>query len=148
MHPLQFLVPLDPLVAAGSVLPFVVLALVVANMLTRFLAHRVHVRQAETGEDDDALSRYTPHTATTVLLVLASFAFMIVEPHGGMVMSVLVLGVFLADFFEFEARKVEARNDMEIERPKAAVTASLVVLLYASYQSLFFLVEPIWTAII
>jgi hypothetical protein len=148
MQPLQFLVPLDPLVAAESIIPFVVLALVVANMVTRLLAHRTHVRQAEEGDDDELLSRYTPHTATTVLLVLASFAFLIVAPHGGMVMSVLVLGVFLADFFEFESRKVEARNEMTMERPKAALTASFVALLYAGFQSLFFLVEPIWTAII
>jgi hypothetical protein len=148
MQPLQFLVPLDPLVAAESVIPFVVLALVVANMVTRLLAHRTHVRQAEEGDDDDLVSRYTPHTVTTVLLVLASFAFLIVAPHGGMVMSVLVLGVFLADFFEFESRKVEARNEMTMERPKAALTASFVALLYAGFQSLFFLVEPIWTAII
>jgi hypothetical protein len=148
MQPLQFLVPLDPLVAAESVIPFVVLALVVANMVTRLLAHRVHVRQAEEGDDDELLSRYTPHSVTTVLLVLASFAFLIVAPHGGMVMTVLVLGVFLADFFEFESRRVEARNEMEMERPKAAVTASLVALLYAGFQSLFFIVEPIWTTIV
>ena len=148
MQPLQFLVPLDPLVAAESVIPFVILALVVANMVTRLLAHRAHVRQAEEGDDDELLSRYTPHSVTTVLLVLASFAFLIVAPHGGMVMTVLVLGVFLADFFEFESRRVEARNEMEMERPKAAVTASLVALLYAGFQSLFFIVEPIWTTIV
>jgi hypothetical protein len=35
-----------------------------------------------------------------------------------------------------------------MERPKAALTASLVALLYAGFQSLFFIVEPIWTAIV
>jgi hypothetical protein len=148
MQPLQFLVPLDPLVAAESVIPFVVLVLVLANMVTRLLAHRTHVEQAKDAEDDSEISRYLPHSVTTVLLVLASFAFLVVAPHGGMVMSVLVLGVFLADFFEFESRKVEARNEMEMERPKAAVTASLVALLYAAFQSLFFIVEPVWTAIV
>jgi hypothetical protein len=148
MQPLQFLVPLDPLVAAEPLIPFAVLVLVVANMATRLLAHRKHVQQAEQGDDDSGLSRYTPHTVTTVLLVLVSFAFLIVAPHGGMVMSVLVLAVFLADFFEFEARKVEARNEMTIERPKAALTASFVALLYAAFQSLFFVVEPVWTAIV
>jgi hypothetical protein len=117
-------------------------------MATRFLAHRTHVQQAKEGEDDEELSRYAPHTATTVLLVLASFAFLVVAPHGGMVMSVLVLGVFMADFFEFESRKVEARNALEMERPKAALTASFIALLYASFQSLFFVIEPIWTAIV
>jgi hypothetical protein len=148
MQPLQFLVPLDPLVAAESVIPFVVLALVLANMVTRLLAHRTHVEQAKDAEDDSEVSRYLPHSVTTVLLVLASFAFLVVAPHGGMVMSVLVLGVFLADFFEFESRKVEARNEMKMERPKAALTASLVALLYAAFQSLFFIVEPVWTAIV
>jgi hypothetical protein len=37
---------------------------------------------------------------------------------------------------------------MTMERPKAALTASFVALLYASFQSLFFLVEPVWTAIV
>jgi ABC-type Fe3+ transport system permease subunit len=148
MQPLQFLVPLDLLVAAAAVIPFVVLVLVLANMVTRFIAHRKHVEQAEDAEDDSELERYTPHSITTVLLILASFAFLVVAPHGGMVMSVLVLGMFLADFFEFEARKVEARNEMEMERPKAALTASLVALLYASFQSLFFIIEPLWTAIV
>ena len=148
MQPLQFLVPLEPLAAAEPVIPFIVLGLLLANMVTRLVAHRVHLTQAEEGDDDEAISRFLPHSVTTVLLIVASFAFLIVEPHGGMVMSVLVLGIFLADFFEFESRKVEARNDMTMERPKAAVTASLVALLYAGYQSLFFIIEPIWTAII
>jgi hypothetical protein len=148
MQPLQFLVPLDPLVAAESVIPFVVFALVVANMVTRLLAHRTYVQQAEEGEDDEELARYTPHSVTTVLLVLASFAFLVVAPHGGMVMSVLVLAVFVADFFEFESRKVEARNELTMERPKAGITASVVALLYAGFQSLFFLIEPVWTAIV
>jgi hypothetical protein len=148
MQPLQFLVPLDPLVAAESVIPFVVLALLLANMVTRLLAHSKHVEQAEAADDDSELSRYTPHSVTTVLLILTSFAFLVVAPHGGMVMSVLVLAIFLADFFEFESRKVEARNELEMERPKAAVTASIVALLYAGYQTLFFIIEPVWSAII
>jgi hypothetical protein len=148
MQPLQFLVPLDPLVAAESVIPFVVLALLLANMVTRLVAHSKHVEQATAADDDSELSRYTPHSVTTVLLVLASFAFLVVAPHGGMVMSVLVLAIFLADFFEFESRKVEARNELEMERPKAAVTASVVALLYAGYQTLFFVIEPVWSAIV
>jgi hypothetical protein len=148
MQPLQFLVPLDPLVAAESIIPFVVLGLLLANMVTRLVAHRKHVEQAKAADDDSEITRFLPHSITTVLLILASFAFLIAEPHGGMVMSTLVLGVFLADFFEFESRKVEARNELQMERPKAAVTASLVALLYAGYQSLFFLIEPLWSAIV
>ena len=148
MHALQFVVPLGALESVADVLPYVVLVLVLANMVTRLLAHRSHVRQADEGDDDDALSRYVPHSATNVLLVLASFAYMIVHPHSGMVLSVLVLGMFIADFFEFEARRVEARNEMPIESPKGALGASVLVLLYAAYLSLFFIIAPVWNAII
>lgn len=146
MQPLQFLVPLDPIEAVGSMLPHIVLVLVLVNMATRHLSHRRHRKQADEG--DDAVSRFLPHSLANVALVLASFAYMVYEPHGGMVMSVLVVSMFLADFFEFESRKVEARNDMTIERPKGAIGASLVVLLYAAYQSVFFVIEPVWNAII
>jgi hypothetical protein len=145
MEPLQFLVPVDGLVAVEGVLPYVALVLVLANMVTRLLGHRSHVRQAESAGE---ISRYLPHTATSVALVLASFAYMIVAPHGGMVLSVLVVGTILADFFEFESRKVEVRNDMSLERPKSALTGSVLVLLYAGYQSIFFVVQPIWSAVV
>jgi hypothetical protein len=148
MQPLQFLVPLEPIEAVGPFLPAVILALVLANMVTRGLAHRAYRKQAAASEDDEALSMYTPHNATNVLLILTSFAFMIVEPHGGMVMSVLVLGVFITDVFEFESRKVEARNGMEFERPKAAVAASVIALLYAGFQSVFQFVAPFWNAVV
>jgi hypothetical protein len=146
MQPLQFAVPLGALEAVGDVLPYVVLVLVLLNMATRGLAHRTHTKQADQGED--AVTRFAPHTVTTIVLILASFAFMILEPHGGMVLSILVVGMFLADFFEFESRKVEARNDMTVEAPKSAIGASLVVLVYAGYQSLFFVVAPVWNAIV
>lgn len=148
MQPLQFLVPLDPLVAVEGLIPYAVLVLVVANMLTRFLAHRTHVQQARDGDDDELVSRYLPHTATTVLLILATFAYLVVHPHGGMVTAVLAIGLFLADFFEFEARRVEARNAMDVEPPKASVAASVLLLLYAAYQALFFVVAPVWNGIV
>jgi len=147
MQPLQFLVPLGPLEAVADLIPHVVLVLVLANMVTRYLGHEAHLRQAEDG-GDEAISRYVPHTVTSVLLVLATFAFMIVEPHGGMVMTVLVIGVFLADFFELEAREVEARNDMPIEPPKSALAASVLALVYAAFQSIFFVVAPVWNAVV
>ncbi|WP_224269807.1 DUF7313 family protein [Haloprofundus salinisoli] len=145
MQPLQFIVPLDGLEAIAPALPAVILVLVLANMATRFLGHRAHARQAR---DDEEITRYTPHSLTSVALVVASFLFLIVEPHGGMVMSVLVVGMFLTDFFEFEARQVEARNGMPVERPKGGLAASVLVLLYAAFQSLFFLVADIWTQIV
>jgi hypothetical protein len=146
MQPLEFLVPLDFLDAVEPYIVHIILVLVLANMVTRLLAYNSHVREAEDGDDD--VSRYAPHTATMVLLILASFTYLIIHPHGGMVMSALVVGVFLADFFEFEARKVEARNNLEIERPKGAVVASLLLLLYAAFQSLFFIVKPFWQMVI
>ncbi|WP_396610338.1 hypothetical protein ACH9L7_08755 [Haloferax sp. S1W] len=147
MQPLQFLVPLDQLAAVEPVVPHIALALVVANLATRYLGHQSHVRQAEQG-GEEAISRYLPHTLTTVALILASLLFLLVEPHGGMVLTVLVLGMFLTDFFEFEARKVEARNDRSLDRPNGGLTASAIVLLYAAYQSLFFLIADVWNAVI
>jgi hypothetical protein len=146
MQPLQFLVPLDALEAVGPILPFVVLAFAVANIVTRLLQHSRHRDQAD---DDGAPSRWLPHTLTTLGLVFGSFLFMIVEPHGGMVMSVLALAVFVSDFFELESRRVEARSkSKDLERPTAAIGASAFALLYAGYQSLFFIIEPLWNAIL
>lgn len=148
MQPLQFLVPLDALEALAPVLPLVVFGFVVLNLLTRVLQHRKHASKADDG-DDDAIQRWLPHTLTTLGMVLASFLFMIVEPHGGMVMSVLALAVFVSDFFEFEARRVEVRSkSKELERPTAAIGASVFALLYAGYQSFFFLIEPVWNSVI
>ncbi|MGQ4555775.1 DUF7313 family protein [Halobellus sp. GM3] len=149
MQPLQFLVPLDALEALAPVLPFAIFALALGNLVTRLLQHSRHRSQADPGDDDEALRRWLPHTATTLGLVLASFLFMIVEPHGGMVMSVLALTVFISDFFEFESRRVEARSKSKaLERPTAAIGASVFALLYAGYQSLFFLIEPLWNSVI
>jgi hypothetical protein len=149
MQLLQFLVPIDVLEAAAPILPFVVLVFAVANTVTRLAQHQYHRSQADSGADDEALARWLPHTATTLGLVFSSFLFLIVEPHGGMVMSVLALAVFVSDFFEFESRCVEARSkSKDLERPIAAIGASVFVLLYAGYQSLFFVVEPLWNTVI
>jgi hypothetical protein len=146
MQPLEFLVPLDALEVVEPYITHVILVLVLANMVTRLLAHSRHAAQADDG--DDGITRFLPHTATTVLLILSSFVYLILHPHGGMVTSALVLGVFVTDFFEFEARKVEARNDMPIERPKSAIVASVLLLLYAGFQSLFFLVKDYWQMVV
>ncbi|SDZ87084.1 hypothetical protein SAMN04488065_0907 [Haloplanus vescus] len=146
MQPLQFAVPVGALDALEPYIAHVVLALVVVNMFTRIRAHAVHEQRVEDGADD--LSRYLPHSLSTIALVLASFAFLVVEPHGGMVMAVIAVGLFLTDFFEFESRQVEARNDMTFERPKGAVAASLLALLYAGYQSLFVFIQPLWRLVV
>jgi hypothetical protein len=146
--PLAFPVPVGALESVSGAIPSVVLALVLVNMITRYLAHQKHVQQAAAGDDDEELSRYVPHELMNVTLLLASLAYTVVAPHGGIVMSTLVLGLFLTDFFEYEARRVEARNNMEIEQPKGSLVASGLVILYAGFQSLFFIVEPLWSSIV
>jgi hypothetical protein len=137
--------PLDSLLS--GVIREVLLVIVVANFVTRFLAHRRHVSQYESG-GAEAISRYLPHVASNLLLVLSSFYFMTVQHHGGMVMSVLVLGLFLTDFFEFESRKVEARREIPLERPKGSLVASLLVFMYAFYQALFWVIAGPWSALV
>jgi hypothetical protein len=136
--------PVDAVLAPW--VEYVVLGLVLINLVTRHLAHRRHVAQARDGAD--AVDRYLPHVASNVLLVLGSFYFMTVDRHSGLVLSMLTVGLFLADFFEFEARSVELREGEPLERPKGAITASLLVVLYAAYQALFFVVAPLWNAVI
>jgi hypothetical protein len=148
MYPLQFLVPVEALDAAAPVLPWVILGVAVLNMGTRLLAHRQHTRQAREGDDDDLIERSTLHSLTTVLLLASSFTYLIVAPHGGMVMTVLAVSVFLADFFEFESRRVEARNERDLQPPRAAIGASLLVLGYAGFQAAFGFLAPFWNAIV
>ncbi|UIP00676.1 hypothetical protein Hbl1158_04775 [Halobaculum sp. CBA1158] len=146
--PLEFLVPLGALESVAGVLPYVILVVVLANIGTRLLAQWNFERAAEEGDGDEALSRYLPHEATNFLMMALAFAFMIVEPHGGMVLSVLVVGTVVADFFEYESRRVEARNDMALDKPKGAIVASGLVVVYAGYQAFFFLIEPLWGQIV
>jgi len=136
--------PIDAILA--PVVGYVVLLLVLVNLLTRYLANRSHRSQAEDGPE--AVTRYLPHEASNVLLVLGSFYYLTLHHHSGIVLSVLVLGTVLADFFEFEARRVEARQDLPIELPKGAMVGSVLVFGYAAYLSVFFIVAPIWNAII
>jgi hypothetical protein len=73
---------------------------------------------------------------------------MSLHAHGGMVLSVLVVTLVLTDLFEFESRKVEERQELELERPKAAIGAALLVVGYAAFNSVFFVVAPVWNAIV
>jgi hypothetical protein len=140
-----FFGPLDTLV--GPYIEYVLLVLAVVSMATRQIQHRTHVQQAESG-DESALSRHPAHWATMVVLVLASFYYTTLHHHGGVVLSTLVLGTFIADFFEFEARRVEVREGHEFNRPNGALLTSVLVLLYAGYQSVFQFIEPIWSAVV
>lgn len=145
MVPLTLFGPIDTYL--GPVIEYVIFILVLINLATRHVAHKSHVRQAEQG-GAEAISRHPAHTASTLLLILSSYYFLTLEVHAGAVLSVLVVGMFISDFFGIEARQIEARRDMKLERPKAAIAASILVFLYSFYQSLFFLLAPIWNVII
>ena len=137
---------LGPVDLLRPVIEPLVLVLVVVNLCTRLAAHVVHRSQADEGPD--AVSRFLPHEVSNVVLLLASFYYTTVEPHGGVVLSTIVLTVFMTDLFEFESRKVEARKGERLDAPKAAVAASMVALIYAGYQSLFFVIEDVWNSIV
>jgi hypothetical protein len=144
--------PVDALLAPTTVggvrvIEYVLLGLVLANFVTRFLAHQRHVSQYEDG-GAEAVSRFVPHELSNVVLVLASMYYTTVAQHGGVVLTTLVVGLFITDFFEFESRKVEARRDIALERPKASLVAAMLVVLYAGFQAVFWLVEGYWSAIV
>jgi len=143
MDPATLLGPID---ALAPYIEAILVVLVVANMGTRILAFWSHQHQARDGPE--AISRYLPHELSNVVLVLASFYYMTVHPHGGMVLSAIVLTAFVADFFEFEARKVEAREERPLDRPKSAIAASLLALAYAVFQAAFWIVAPYWGQVV
>ena len=118
------------------VIEAVLLGLVVVNMAARALAHRRHVAQADDG-GAEAISRHPFHVATNLLLVLASFYYLTIEHHAGMIASAITVTILLTDFFEFESRKVEARREIDIEPPKAAISASVLALTYVGYVTFF-----------
>jgi hypothetical protein len=144
---MQPLVLFGPLGVVDPFIEEILLVLALANVVTRRIAHDRHTRQAEDG-GAEAMSRHLGHEATNVLLVVGSFYFLLVHYHGGFVMSMLVLGLVVTDFFEFEARKVEARTDRPIEMPKGALVASALVVGYAAFQALWYLVEGPWQAVV
>ncbi|MEF8775935.1 MAG: hypothetical protein V5A43_05475 [Haloarculaceae archaeon] len=116
-----------------------ILGLVVLNLVTRHLAHRRHKRQADEGAA--AVSRHPLHEVINVALVLATLYYTTLAHHAGVVMTMFVLGLFITDAFEFEARKVEARREIPLDRPNGAIVASSLVLLYAAYQVFFFAIK-------
>lgn len=126
--------PVDTVLAPALI--YVVLALAVVNIASRAFEYRQIANQAADGDDDEAVSRNAIRVATNFLLVLAAFYYLTVNRHVGMIFSLFAVGVFLADFFEFEARRVELRQGWEIERPWGSIGASLLVVAYAVYQIL------------
>jgi hypothetical protein len=146
MEPLSLLGPID--LIFEDIIEYVVFALVLVNMGTRWWAYRDYRKQAQSDDHEEALSRNWIHETSNVVLVLGSFYLLSLHHHAGMVLSTLVIGLFLTDFFEFEAKEVELRRDGKLSSPKGGITASFVVFLYAGYLSLFFLIEPFWNAIV
>lgn len=136
--------PIDAVL--GDVARFLVLGLVILNLVTRYVAHRSYVAQAETGAE--SIDRHLGHDASNVLLLLGSFYYLTIHHHSGVVLATLVIGAVVADVFEFEARNVEARQGWELEKPKGALLASALVALYAAFLSLFFVIRPLWNAIV
>jgi hypothetical protein len=136
--------PVDTYLA--PVIGYVMLVLVVVNVAARGIEYDRIVDQAEEGAA--ALTRHPLRVATNFLLVVGAFYYLTVDRHAGLIVSLLVVSLFLTDFFEFEARKVEARQGLEIDRPWSAIGASSVALLYVAYQTLFFLVKPYWSAVV
>jgi len=133
--------PIDGLLATeltGEILvvEVLLLGLVVTNMAMRALAHRRHTSQADEG-GADAITRHPAHLGANLLLVLLAFYYMTIHHHAGIVASVLVLGVVLTDIFEFESRKVEARREIDLEPPKAAIAGSVLALVYVGYVTFF-----------
>lgn len=136
--------PLDTVLA--PYIEHAVLAMVVLNFVSRRVAHGTHKQQAEEGAD--ALSWHPFHAVTSWALVLLSLYYTTLHAHSGVVLSTLVLGTFVADFFELEARKVEVREGLDLDMPKGAMAAATLTLLYAAFLSLFFLVKPYWTQVV
>ncbi len=137
--------PLDTML--GPYMEYVLLVLLLANIAARKIEYETIVQQATQG-GAEAISRHPFRVWTNVLLVLASFYYLTLHHHSGIVVSMMTVGLLLTDLFEFEARKVEARREIEIEPPKGAMAASVLALLYIGYISLFFLIKPFWSAVV
>lgn len=145
MEALSLFGPVDAILE--PIIGYVVLVLLLVNMGTRAFAHQKNVRQADEG-DDDAVTRPLVHVVTNVLLLLATFYYMTFEHHAGVVLGTLVLGLFITDYFEFQAFLVQVREGRTPDAPKASIAASVLVLLYIAYQTLFFIVRPFWEQIV
>src|SRR6056297_1862432 len=126
MDPATMFGPLDAILTTevlGVILvKYLLVVLVLANMATRILAYQRNVNEAK-DDDVETASRHPIHAATTVVLILTTFYYTTYEPHGGVVLTMLVLGMFVTDFFEFETRSVDMRKDQAVRRPNGALFA-------------------------
>lgn len=137
----------EEVVSGVTIIEFVLLGLVTVNLAIRGLAHRNLVTTLRENGDED-VSRSLVLDVSDILIVLGGFYYITVHVHGGIIFTVLAIGLLMTDFFEFESRLVEARTEMPLERPKAALVTSMFAFLYIAYQSLFFIIQPLWDTII
>jgi hypothetical protein len=136
--------PLDALLA--PYIEYALLVMILLNFVSRRVAHEQHVRQARDGAD--AITRHPFHSFTSWGLILLSFYYLTLHHHSGMVLSTLVLSTYITDLFEFESRKVEAREGHGLDTPKGALFAGSITFLYVAFLSVFFLIKPYWTQVI
>lgn len=136
--------PVDTYLAPYIV--YVLFALILINVIARGIEYGQIRKQAADGVD--AISRNPLRVATNFLLVIGGFYYLSVDRTGGLMVSLFVVGLFLTDFFEFEARNVEARQEIDIERPWAAIGISVFALLYIAFKAFFYLVAPFWNSIV
>src|SRR6056297_1580627 len=107
---MQFLALFGPVDAVlEPIIGYLILLLVVANMVTRRSSFRRSVEETEAA-DADAVGPTWVHVAANLLLLLASFYYLTLHEHAGTVLSVLVLGLVVTDYFDFEALRVDARE--------------------------------------
>ena len=136
-----------PIDALAPFVEFVLLGLVLLNAGTRLFAQRTYKTQYES-DGPEAISRSLVHEISNVLLLLGAFYYLTLHLHSGTVLTIIVTGLIVTDFFEFESRKVEARQDQRLDLPKGALAAWGLTLLYVAYLSLFFVIQPVWNAIV
>lgn len=147
MQPLSLFGPVDAVFE--PIIGYVVLLLLLVNMATRLYMHRKTVNEARDAEADASeLSRPLVHVVSNLLLMLASFYYLSFHHHSGIVLSTLVAGVVLTDYFEFDATLVRIREGRAVETPKASIGAAFVALLYIAYLTLFTYVKPLWDAVV
>lgn len=139
MDLLQFLVPMGWIETVGPIVPIAILVLVIANIGTRIKENRMQAQQAQNGE---TITRHPLNTFVTMGIVTLGLLFVVYRPTSGLIMMIPIFGLFVADVFEFEGRRVEADNDLDFEWPKATLIAASLTVIYAMYYGLSPLYAP------
>ena len=139
MDLLQFLVPLGWIETVGPIIPIAIFVLIIANVGTRIKENRMQATQAEAG---DEITRHPLNTFVTMGIVTLGLLFTVYRPTSGMIMMIPIIGLFIADVFEFEGRRVEADNNLDFEWPKATLFSIGLTLIYAAYYAFAPLYEP------